>query len=414
MPIHNVGMRTRLPENVAPLSLAGPLAIDSLGLPRYWAMAWAVLDGADLAESHLVKQLTAIERLYAAVEERTGTDCLDRLLTDTNLDMLEPILEGLFVDLRNRGLDTGESPGETWRMLITFVRKTVDRISKSVGMTQLNDLHARLLRLDQLYAQLNPGQRRRSTRIRALPAAVVEDLYELVNPLSSRNPFRSADIAHRNFALFLLVLHQGLRRGEACVLPLDAIKEGWDPKTGGVRHWIDITVNPYEAVDPRYARPALKTVDAVRQLPIAEPLVSVIDAYATNYRGKQRHSFLFASQKDRPLALHSVNMVLDVLSERLSPAAKRELRDRRHVEKVTPHDLRHTAAVFRLMEFINAGCSMQVALDALKIFFGWSKKSEMPQHYARAYFEDRLATVWNTSFDTHIDYLRQFDDRGDK
>lgn len=45
--------------------------------------------------------------------------------------------------------------------------------------------------------------------------------------------------------------------------------------------------------------------------------------------------------------------------------------------------------------------------EKLRVFFGWSRTSLMPHHYARAYFEDRLATVWQDSFDLHIETLRK-------
>lgn len=49
---------------------------------------------------------------------------------------------------------------------------------------------------------------------------------------------------------------------------------------------------------------------------------------------------------------------------------------------------------------------MELALQNLRVFFGWTKDSEMPRHYARAYFEDRLITVWQKKFDDRMDVLR--------
>ncbi|PSD09813.1 integrase, partial [Stenotrophomonas maltophilia] len=39
-------------------------------------------------------------------------------------------------------------------------------------------------------------------------------------------------------------------------------------------------------------------------------------------------------------------------------------------------------------------------------FFGWSRESQMPLHYARAVFEDRLSSVWNNAFDDRVEVLR--------
>ena len=49
---------------------------------------------------------------------------------------------------------------------------------------------------------------------------------------------------------------------------------------------------------------------------------------------------------------------------------------------------------------------MPVALQQLRAFFGWSKESDMPLRYAKAVFEDRLATVWNDTFDERVAIVR--------
>jgi integrase len=143
---------------------------------------------------------------------------------------------------------------------------------------------------------------------------VVQDLYELTDPESPRNPFRNQGIARRNRALHLLYLHQGLRRGEACSLEVNAVKEGTDPRTGERRHWLDVVECPDHAQDPRADRPSIKTEQSIRQIPVSLGLVDAIDLYTSNYRGRQEHSFLFSSQEGRPLALGSVNALYKTLS----------------------------------------------------------------------------------------------------
>jgi hypothetical protein len=48
----------------------------------------------------------------------------------------------------------------------------------------------------------------------------------------------------------------------------------------------------------------------------------------------------------------------------------------------------------------------------MRTFFGWSRTSEMPQKYARAVFEDRLANVWNRVVDDRHEILKSIP--GDK
>lgn len=74
--------------------------------------------------------------------------------------------------------------------------------------------------------------------------------------------------------------------------------------------------------------------------------------------------------------------------------------------KITPHDLRHTCAVVRLSHFRDAGLGEHEALERLRAFFGWSHTSQMPRHYARAYFESKLSEVWRDDFDAHISAIR--------
>jgi hypothetical protein len=48
--------------------------------------------------------LTAIDRLYEAVREQHGIDCLDRLIAEADGDALEECLLGFFAQLRNEAV----------------------------------------------------------------------------------------------------------------------------------------------------------------------------------------------------------------------------------------------------------------------------------------------------------------------
>jgi hypothetical protein len=43
----------------------------------------------------------------------------------------------------------------------------------------------------------------------------------------------------------LLMLHQGLRRGEMLLLPADSIKSAFDRKQQRARHWLSVQENEY-------------------------------------------------------------------------------------------------------------------------------------------------------------------------
>jgi len=62
---------------------------------------------------------------------------------------------------------------------------------------------------------------------------------------------------------------------------------------------------------------------------------------------------------------------------------------------------------------LDSGIPMDEAVEHLRAFFGWALVSEMPRHYARAYFENRLTAVWKDSFDTHVEALRKLDSKSE-
>ncbi len=83
-------------------------------------------------------------------------------------------------------------------------------------------------------------------------------------------------------------------------------------------------------------------------------------------------------------------------------------RGRKHA-KFTAHDLRHTCAVTRLNALRKHGVAEDEALSKLRVFFGWSQGSQMPRHYARAYWERELGRIWNDAFDEHVDALKELE-----
>jgi len=50
------------------------------------------------------------------------------------------------------------------------------------------------------------------------------------------------------------------------------------------------------------------------------------------------------------------------------------------------------------------------AMQSMRSFFGWSRDSTMPLLYAKAAFDERLATVWNDEMDNRVAILRELPD----
>ncbi|MRT32313.1 site-specific integrase [Herbaspirillum sp. CAH-3] len=400
-------MLIQLSKTSVPRNLRGPVLIDSFGFLRYWATVWSTVAAAGLAESTHLKKLRHIESLYCHSDQLLGQSALDDALGNLDEHALSNILESWFVSIRNRPKTTGTDE-KRWQTGLDFVSSVVSWVSKSHADNTMRSIEERLQRLSILYRQLHVSKAKPIESIRSLPATTVQALHEMLDPQSPTNPFPRIRTRWRVYVSFILMLHQGLRRGEVLLLPVDGVKVMYDSKQGRNRYWINVQENPYEesGTDPRYSKPSIKTSSSHRQIPVSELTAKIIDTYTQNYRGRPRHSFLLNSQSNMPLSTEALTKVFAHASAQLSAAAVKELMDRSGKKTVTPHDLRHTSAVMRLHQLLRQGDSMDEALQKLRTFFGWSRTSSMPSRYARAVFEDRLASVWNDAFDERVALLR--------
>jgi integrase len=386
-------------------TLRGPTLVDALGLPRYWAAVWSSFLPADLAPSTVRKKLGHLENFYKYADANMGHGKLDDALADLDVEALSGALEGYFLTIRNRGFITAASEDQ-WQAALQFVTEIAQRLSRNYDMPgRLDSLRGRFQRLDLLHSNLHVGRRRRSEQVRSLPPEVVEFLYEILTPESSNNPFRMGDSQWRVYVLFVLMLHQGLRRGELLALPADAIKESLDRSSQSVRFWMAVKYNEYED-DPRYSTPGIKNATSIRNLPVSRTTAVLIQEYIANYRGRTDHSFLMKSQKGGPLSTEAVTKVFCKVTNSLPDNLRKILKDRTGEDSITPHALRHTCAVFRLNQLLSESLGMEDALQRIRVFFGWSRESDMPLRYARAVFEDRLASVWRNEFDERVSVLR--------
>jgi len=267
-------------------------------------------------------------------------------------------------------------------------------------------LSGRLMKIELLNAHLHVGKRRRPERIRSLPSEIVEVLYEMLDPESPSNPFPGDATRWRVYTIFMLMLHQGLRIGEVLSFPVDVIKNGFDRNRQQVRYWINVRYNEYVDDDPRYSKPSIKNAQSIRQIPVSKPTALLVQEYVMNYRGKPDHSFLINSQWQRPLSYKGVSKMFQKITTSLPKQLRKILIDHTGADSFSSHELRHTCAVVRLNQLLSSGIEMTNALEQMRVFFGWSRDSDMPLRYARAVFEDRLASVWNSKFDDRVEVLR--------
>lgn len=403
-------MPVRRPSRThVPRALATPVAVSpGFGAPRFWASVYAQRNWSAQAPSTVGKKLHAIEQIYSFATDFYGRDTLDRLLADLATDELDVLLESFFNLQRNRATRSGADVHRSWQTVRKFVVETLrDLAHTPLQQSKSVELASQLQRWELRYRNLSPAPLpKRIYVLRALPACVVEELYSLFKPNSAKNPFRSERQRWRNMAILLCLLHQGLRCGEALLLPVDAIKTGTDERTLLPRYWMNVQ-NKFEVEDPRYCDPpSIKNAQSNRQIPVSRTVAEYIDTYATNFRGRSPYPQLFLNNRGSPLGVRGLRRIFDRVSTLLSRQAKSALAANLRSTRVSAHDLRHTCAVTRLAHFRAAGKDESESLAQLRSFFGWSYTSEMPRLYARAYWERQIDTVWNDDFDAHTEALR--------
>lgn len=371
----------------------GPTPMSPYGVPRYCGTIWTSALNARLADATRAQIANAIERFYRFADGRPQPIDLDLALFEGDLDTLETLLTGYLLLLGSAGVPGSTAARRNWARVLSFVTGILAHNGYDEGKEALG---AKLRRIHLLYAQLSPTRPRGPAPIRALPPLVLEELYGIFHPEGELNPFRTERCRWRNFLAFMLLLHLGLRAGELLALRVDEIRDQFDPGAGETRFWLCI-VEPQQELDPR-ARPAsVKTEASIRELPLPREIGALVGLYLQQFRGDPPHDYLLSSAEEAPLAPSSLALVLKTASACLSKDAIELLKPLGR-GWVAPHDLRHTAAVIRLQRYREQGISQDLASEKLRPFFGWSRNSSMPFHYARAYYEPKHQEIWEENF----------------
>ncbi|NHZ44584.1 tyrosine-type recombinase/integrase [Massilia aquatica] len=368
-------------------------------LPRYWSTVWALLTPSGPSSSSRKDAMRHLDYFYTFCDGRLGPGGLDDALGNSDTSTIVNVLQAFYVELSSRPEHTTYAV-RRWYVAKAFIQNLCSH-RRHLGNSWRE--------VEQICVGFPPVRATKSRKprfVRALPAAVLADLLKIVNPESERNPFRSHVVRRRNWLLVHMMLLLGLRRSECLVLPVDALKQGVDPKSGETRWWLNV-VEHKDDEDSRFTLPSIKNEQSRRQLPVSPSLARHIESYVGEFRGEPEHGFLFTSRSGAPLSVESVNNLLTVSSACLSEQVAKELTERTNGKnQVSPHDLRHTCAVIRLKQFLSFGISHEEMMQRMRGFFGWAYESHMPLHYAKAAYEERLADVWSNTFDEHTNILR--------
>lgn len=369
--------------------------------PRLWATAW--VDGLgvrSLARNSVHQQFRHLNRIYEFCDQRFGQDSLDAAISSRNVAALQDMAEALYLHLSSND-EYNTTSVQCWKVGCAFVRFICKRFATKDEAWAALDSYLEALR------RMRAPNTGRVKYVRALPDSTLRDLMDVSGPESARNPFMSYATRLRNWLIVNLLLLCGLRRGEALLLKLTSLQSEFDPDTGETVRWLDVTTCD-EDEDERATRPSIKTPESHRQIPVSASLAALFEQYVEEARRDTSvHDFLLASREGAPLSAESVNKAFVKFTCALSAQAVQRFRERTAgKQRVSPHDLRHTCATAKYRFFIRQDADRELALQRMRAFFGWSRKSEMPDVYARAAIQDDLLAVWSDLFDQRVAVLR--------
>ncbi|MBB3946969.1 integrase [Rhizobium skierniewicense] len=383
------------------INLDGMVAcVDVDGGPRLWATLWSELWPLNLSEDVIRRRLRSAERLYEVTDELFGPGSLDRFMTHCDLEKLEVALDALFHRLRNEARSNDTNMSKTFHRSKSFISEAMASWHPKANT---RDLQAALAEIDDFHKNTALGREASAAAIRSLPPIVIVELGKIFDPGSPRNPFRTFVVKFRNYLIFLILLRCGLRRSELALATTNDIISEFDRRLDRMVYRINVVETGVE--DERAQRPSLKTIQSRRQIFIPEYLYKLIRRYEIEVRPPTTTPFLFVSQKRRPISTRQLNNIFEVASKALSEDAKAALAQQQ-LDKASCHHLRHTCAVGRMKAHHAKGTHHDEIMRMMRVYFGWDKDSEMPLHYARAYFESENAKVWDAALDASVDVLR--------
>jgi integrase len=203
-------------------------------------------------------------------------------------------------------------------------------------------------------------------------------LLEIIKPDHPQNPFRR-QVRFRNWVLIVLLLTFGFRRGESLKLYVSDVNvKGRNPS-------LTVHRRPGDVADNRASEPAVKTLG--RKVPLSPEMAQMLDVFIMHHRprfpGADMSPFLFFSQDGYPLALRSVNAVIERIVECLPEFSG----------ILSPHVLRYTYNDMLQESATAAGMDATQFTAAQNYLNGWSLESTQGALYSRRAIEERAGEI---------------------
>ena len=373
-----------------------PLVVDRSGIPIPAPNQWSLTTRRPRVQSNtLIEEMRTLAHVYEWAERR-AINLQERLQAGNGLHPGE--LNALFQNLfytRPLGRELASR-----RLQDVSELRTVANSTHGARVTIARDyfvwaLEQMLYRLDVgdprqvgIRERLSLIERQAKDFCKSSPAPSVRrsglsseqraQLLLIVAPLSAINPFHKS-VRYRNWALIVLMLTFGLRRGEALkVYVTDVNVRGRTPT-------IRIVRRPGDPNDSRAIEPAVKTL--CREVPLHREMATLLNSYVQHHRTKYPNSeanpFLFLSEEGKPLSLRMVNYVFGQIVRRF-PEFDGFLTP--HIMRYTYNDMLSEAA--RLNGLDDA--AFKAAQNYLN---GWALTSNQGIHYSNRDIEASAAKI---------------------
>ncbi len=230
--------------------------------------------------------------------------------------------------------------------------------------------------------------------------------FTVIKP-NSLNPMVSFDIQMRNYLITILMVKYGLRVGESLLLHKKSFLPFRSDKNVYLMRVRNLEDDHEDIDDLRTHKPSIKTRDSIRDIEITSQHYKQIMVYFEYIRPENcDHDYIFSSHKSpyKPLSYSTyliefsafVSSFKRNFPEHFDPLFAESIED-----DITTHWLRHTWAYgtlstiydkvkgeYSFSDAINIKGLMDDAIDKLRLLGGWSKKSRMPQKYAKRFIQE--------------------------
>lgn len=238
---------------------------------------------------------------------------------------------------------------------------------------------ARLEMKKNLESRIPEIKRDEIYRREGLSKETQEILLEVIDPESSRNPWKNEFTRLRNQLFIHMLLKLGPRRSE---ILLTRTQRDINTRT----NTLSIIRVPDDKDDPRRDEPNSKTLE--RELDFDEDLAKMVTTYITKIRntikGARGHDFLFvAANTGRPLSKSAVTKMFRVLREKVPDLP----------DDFTAHVLRHTMNDNFSEVCDETGVDEETEKKTRCYLNGWKDGSRTAEVYTRRYVKRKAQEV---------------------